>query len=130
MHPSLSPTSRSLLPIGRRPVLRRHSLDDPRDIDDHALVGPGADLLFAIHRPHAEEDLATVSARDFSMAYDLAPDRRRHQMPHVDVRTDGALARLEVLLYGIQRRIFHDENQVRRREYRRQDTVFEPVRQM
>src|SRR4029077_13135881 len=104
--------------------------DDARNVDDRALVGPGADLLFAVRRPHTEENLATVGARDFRMAYDLSPDRSRHEMPHVDARTHCALARLEVLLYGIQCRVFHDENQVRRREHRWQDTVLEPVRQI
>ena len=93
-------------------------------------MGPGADLFLAVHRPHAEEDLAIVGARDFRMADDLAPDRRRHEMAHVDPGTDCAFARLEVLLYGIQCRVLHDENQVWRREHRRQDTVLEPVRQM
>src|SRR5215469_10659169 len=83
---------------GCRPVLRRHSLDDARDVDDRALMGPGADFLLAVHRPHAEEDLATLGARDFRMADDFMPDRGRHEMAHLDARTYCALAHLEVLL--------------------------------
>src|SRR6478736_6427339 len=51
-------------------------------------------------------------------------------MAYVDARTDCTLARLKVLLYRIQCRVFHDQYQIRRREHRRQDTVFKPVRQM
>src|SRR5438132_14313189 len=97
---------------GSWPVLRGHSLDDARHVDDRALMGPGADLFLAVHRPNAEEDLAIVAARDFRMAYDLAPDRRRHEMAHVDPVTDVAFARLEVLLLGTACRFLHDGIQV------------------
>src|SRR5205823_7747981 len=53
-------------------------------------MGPGADLFLAVHRPHAEEDLTLVAARDFRMADDLPPDRRRHEVAHVDAGTDCA----------------------------------------
>src|SRR5262249_32688312 len=115
---------------GCRPVFRRHALDDARGVDDRALMRPSADLLGAVHGPNAEEDLAAVGARDFRMAYHLAPDRRRHEVAHIDTRTDCTLAPFEILLYGIQGRVFHDENQVRRREHWRQGTVLEPVREM
>ena len=81
-----------------------------------------AQIRKSMRRPSTPQDLG--------MACDFAPDGSRHQMPYVDARADGALARFQILPDGVQRRIFHDQHQIRRREHGRQDAVLEAAGKM
>src|ERR1700726_2756559 len=51
-------------------------------------------------------------------------------MPYVYACADGAFTRFQIVLYGIQRGIFHDQHQIRCREHRRQDAVLEAICKM
>src|SRR6202044_4247125 len=89
------PTARRFS-FGRRTVLGRHFFDDPADGHHAALVGSGADLFGAVRGPDAEIYAAALDAEDLGMADDFAPHGSCHQMPYVDARAHGALARLQV----------------------------------
>jgi hypothetical protein len=88
-------------------------------------MGTIADLLDLVRRAHSEFETPTVDPRHFGLADDAHACGSRRQMAYVDPNAYGALARLEIRLDRIERRILHHHDHDGRRKDVRQHGVLE-----
>ena len=65
-----------------------------RQIDNHALVGPIANLLDLVASGHVEFNAPTVNLGHLGFSCHAMADRRRRKMARVDGRADRALTGL------------------------------------
>jgi len=99
-------------------------------IDHSARVRPYADLPVALGGTHAKFDPPPVDFGDFGLTCDDAPYYSRGEMADIDFGANRAFAGVEIGLDRVERGVLHDHDHDRRREYRRQSRILEPVREM
>ncbi len=99
-------------------------------IDHHALMRAAADLFRLVARGDLEFDSFALDLDDLGFGPNLMTDGCSGKMPYIDRGADRALAPVEIRPDGGKRRVFHDQDHHRRRQYLRQHGVLEPVGEM
>ena len=80
---------------------------------------PDADFLGAFGSPDGELDLPPCDFRHLGLPTDLASNRCRREMAHVDGRADSAFAGIEISPNRIEGGVFHDHDHHGSGEHRR-----------
>src|SRR5712671_6189383 len=102
-------------------------LDETHYINDHSLMGAGANGRDTICRFDLELDAATIDLGYLRSRDNLPADRRCRQMKHVDARSHGTLSGSKEGLDRVESSVLHGHDHDRRRQHRRQNSVLEAI---
>lgn len=96
------------------------TLVERTEIYHNSLVGPVADLLFAVACPHFEVNSFPLDVDYLGRRAHLVTYRRGGEVFYIHCSTDRAFVRVQKRSDGIERGIFHDQNHHGRRKHLRQ----------